>query len=53
MAQAALLDLVAHPHCTEDLYAVALAAFESFPEQYFEKEQFVEAHQERRPSWQR
>ena len=53
MAQCALLDLVAHPNCTEKLYAEAIAVFEAFPEQYYEMEQYVEAHRDRRPSWQR
>jgi len=50
MAQAALIDLVAHPNCNDLLYEQALAVFRAFPEQYFDDEQFVRAHRERVPS---
>ena len=51
MAQAALIDLVAHRNCDELLYDQALAAFGGFPEKHFERETFARAHRERLPSW--
>ena len=51
MAQAALIDLVAHRNCDELLCDQALAVFSGFPEKHFERETFARAHRERLPSW--
>ncbi len=51
MAQAALIDLVAHRNCDAALYAEAEAAFLGFSEQYFDVKDFARAHRERLPSW--
>jgi hypothetical protein len=51
MAQAALIDLVSHQHCTEDIYREALRVFRAFPEQYFEEDQLSLAYREKVPSW--
>jgi hypothetical protein len=51
MAQAALIDLVSHPSCTDKLYSEALQAFNKFPEHYFDEEQMNRAYVEKLPSW--
>jgi hypothetical protein len=51
MAQAALIDLVAHRNCDDSLYHRAFEAFSAFPEQHFEGATFERAHRERLPSW--
>ncbi len=51
MAQAALIDLVSHPNCTDELFCEALQVFNQFPEHYFEVAQLNRAYVEKLPSW--
>jgi hypothetical protein len=51
MAQAALIDLVSHPSCTDELYSEALRIFRGFPSKGFEEARLTQAYRERIPSW--
>jgi len=51
MAQAALIDMVSHASCTDDIYIEALKVFRGFDEQYMDEEMMNLAYREKIPSW--
>ena len=51
MAQAAIIDLVAHPNCSEELFSEAQRAFGDFSVQHFHSEMLTRAFAEKLKSW--